>query len=160
MALETKETLLPKLKTIADRFSLDYRLADAIISVESSWYPLAVRFEPSLRASTLPEKFAKINRTTVATEKNLQCSSFGLVQILGGTARFLQYTGPLPGLFDPDTNLYWGCKYLSYLHTQYTYEDDIIASYNAGSPRKNSKGEYINQEYVDKVYSFYRKMKR
>jgi hypothetical protein len=37
--------------------------------------------------------------------------------------------------------------------------DAVIASYNAGSPRLNSKGKFYNQGYVDKVKEYLKKIK-
>jgi soluble lytic murein transglycosylase-like protein len=49
-------------------------------------------------------------------------------------------------------SLSYGAKHLKNYLKRYPNESDVIASYNAGSPRKTKGGMYENQTYVDKVY--------
>ncbi len=129
-------------------------MLDAIVRVESSYDPFAMRYEAHVPPFE-HESFAKRNRITAETELTLQRFSFGLVQILGSTARYAGFLGPLSQLCIPTDNLLIGCKYLSMLRNRYPLLQDAIAAYNAGSPVKVITGGYRNQAYVDKVMKFY-----
>lgn len=63
-------------------------LARAVIHIESS-------FRPNARGSA---------------------GEIGLMQIKPATARMMGYSGSVKGLFDPDTNIKFGMKYLSKAH--------------------------------------------
>jgi len=85
--------------------------------------------------------------------------SYGLMQILLGPG------GPFPSvsaqdLLDPSTNLTLGITHLQSLLTRYG-SPGAIAAYNAGTPRLNSSGQYVNsrgdtmvQGYVDSVLTY------
>lgn len=145
------------IKKKASEQSVDPWLLAAICWQESSGFVYAVRFEPHFRWTYQVEKFARMQRITEATEKNLQMQSFGLAQIMGGTARWLGFTGPLPSLYKPENNLYWACKYLKFLQDKHNTIADIIAAYNAGNAIKQN-GRYKNQGYVDKVLKLYKQI--
>lgn len=142
----------------AKEFELDQAIVAAIVNQESRGMTYAARYEPLFRYLEKPEFHAKQQGISKETEEMLQKTSFGLLQIMGGTARFIGYSGALPALFKPDTNLYWGCKYLKRLKGQYPDLKDMISAYNAGSPRKDAKGVYSNQHYVDNVLRFYHEL--
>lgn len=44
------------------------------------------------------------------------CNCLGLMQIMPSTARAIGYSGPPQGLYDPETNLRFGMKYLGQAH--------------------------------------------
>ncbi len=85
--------------------------------------------------------------------------SYGLMQILAGPR------GPYPtvapqDLLDPSTNITLGTNFLKELIARYGLPG-AIAAYNAGSPRVNSAGQYVNsqgstrvQAYVDSVLTY------
>lgn len=145
-----RELLLPSVKTKASKYGLDVKMVDAIIQIESGYDFYALRYEPNATYKVSPEKFAKINVITTETETVTQQMSWGLMQIMGFKAREQGFQGPMPNLCDVDTNLELGCKILQNFSKKYGDEEDVIASYNAGSPRK-TLGKYVNQEYVNKV---------
>ena len=147
------------IKAKANERNIDPMLLAAICWQESSGFVYAVRFEPNYRWLYRVDKFAKMLRITEETEKNLQMQSYGLAQIMGGTARWLGFTGPLPSLYKPENNLYWACRYINILSNRSSNIKDIIASYNAGSVVKDSRGNYKNQLYVDKVFNYYKQIK-
>ena len=148
-----RENLLPIVKDKASRSKLDYRLVDAIVKTESNYDIYAVRYEPKFSSNVISEKYAKINATTNLTEQQLQKFSWGLCQIMGATARWLGFQGPLPYLCEPNTNLIWGCRYLAKLKNEYGTLEYIISAYNQGSIRRLEDGKFSNQAYVDKVLS-------
>ncbi len=137
---------------IAKNFGLDPRLLAAIIEVESGWRPYAVRFEPIFNLRSLEcEKFAKDQGITVETERMLSKCSWGLGQVMGATARWCGFTGPLPQLCDPYQGALWAAKYLVKIGDRYKQRNDQIAAYNAGSATFDEFKNYKNQPYVDKV---------
>lgn len=142
--------LIEMAKLAAAKHGLEPALVVAICEVESGFNPLAARHEPSFRWIVKnPDKPAAC---TLATEINLQKTSFGLMQIMGATARDLGLKGWITILVDPETSLEWGCRYLAKLKARYGSQgtDAVIAAYNAGSPIIEN-GRYLNQSYVDKV---------
>lgn len=146
-----RKDLCPLLKKYCRSFGLDSFLVEAIIEIESGWNAWAVRYEETSPYLVVPTKFANLNKISIASERICQKMSWGLMQILGSTARFCGYSGPLTALCDPDRGMNWGCKYLQKIYQEHALTNDIIASYNAGSPKKKEDGTYKNQEYVDKV---------
>jgi len=139
------------LERTCERFGCDPALVAALITVESSWNPYAVRYEPGYQWLYQPEKHAKRHGVTYDTEVALQRVSWGLLQVLGATARELGFNLPLPALCEPQLGIEYGIRYLVGLKRNYMQRDDLIAAYNAGSARKNAEGQYVNQRYVDKV---------
>jgi len=132
-------------------YQIDPNLVGAIIRQESFGNPDVTRFEPHYRWATDVEKFAKKNMINTVTEEHLQKTSWGLMQIMGGTARGLGFEGQIPKLLDPKINITWGCILIRKLFKRYNNLDDVISSYNQGSPRKMDGGAYRNQHYVNSV---------
>jgi soluble lytic murein transglycosylase-like protein len=131
----------------ANKYGIDPALLKAIITIESAFYEKSYRYEP-----------------------HRNDSSYGLVQILYQTAKNLGFKGKPTDLYDPETNINYGAKFLSILQKQYKNIDDVIASYNMGYPRPASKTtpiiiniygkpkpdwKYANQPYVDKGLAYY-----
>jgi soluble lytic murein transglycosylase-like protein len=101
--------------------------------------------------------------------------SYGLMQVRLQTAREMLDDNSLTAatLLEPGVNILIGAKYLKNSFSRWRDDEgttdikDVIASYNAGKPRKNRDGLYTNskgdtkvQRYVDKVYRYYRTYKR
>ena len=135
------------IKSAASRRSLPWELVYAICQVESSLNPSAIRHEPHYRW------LVGDNETMSPTERHEQMTSWGLMQVMGAVARELGHTGPLSDLLDPPTGLFYGCLHLRRFRAKYDIWPDVIAAYNAGSPRRvaGQIGPYVNQSYVDKV---------
>ena len=135
------------IKAVASRRSLPWELVYAICQVESSLNPSAIRHEPHYRW------LVGDNETMSPTERQDQMTSWGLMQVMGAVARELGHTGPLSDLLDPPTGLFYGCLHLRRFRAKYDIWPDVIAAYNAGSPRRvaGQIGPYVNQSYVDKV---------
>ena len=94
--------------------------------------------------------------------------SYGLMQVRLDTARRMLNTNELTGamLIKPYTNILAGAHYLRQSFRKWRDVKDVIASYNAGVPRKNALGQYTNskgdtkvQRYVDRVLGFYKQYK-
>jgi len=137
----------------AKLYSLDVKLVEGIIRIESAFNKRAIRYEPGYRYTLNPQKFAKLNRITADTEQKLQMFSWGLMQVMGGTARENGFEGSLLKLAEIETSIEQGCRHLAKLWRKYQVVDDVVAAYNAGSPRKTSTGQYMNQSYVDKFHN-------
>jgi soluble lytic murein transglycosylase-like protein len=138
---------------------VDPLLIGAIVSVESSGNAKAVRYESHYKWLVTPEAFASRNRITEKSERVLQMSSMGLMQIMGANARAYGHLGPLVDLYEPEIGLKYGIEHLTKLIDKYSSINDAISAYNQGSPRKNSKGQYTNQKYVDKIISRFQYLK-
>lgn len=142
----------PFIEDAAQNFRVDINIIKAIIAIESNASQWAAKFEPNTEKYLVdPDKYAKKNFITVETEILLQKMSIGVMQTMGFLVRELGFNGPLLMLTDPQIAIFYGVKKLKLLFDQYNNENDVISSYNQGSPRKNEDGSYMNQPYVDKV---------
>lgn len=148
----TTQQLMGAAEAQAKASGLDANLVLAICAIESSWNPLAARFEPAFKYFNEPNKWAASLGISVETETMFQACSWGLMQIMGSAARDLGYTGPMQQLCSMWLGTEFGCRKLEQLQKKYPDERDVIAAYNAGSPRRiPESGNYVNQSYVDAV---------
>lgn len=134
---------------------IDPHIIDAIFLIESSWNPWVVRYERNWKYFNNVDDFAKFHRITAASEEICQKMSWGLGQVMGGTARFHGFTGMLTELTDPETNMQLVCKVFKNLQRTHLRLSDQAAAYNAGSVFKLDDGKYRNQDYVDKFMRAY-----
>ncbi|MEK1895686.1 MAG: lytic transglycosylase domain-containing protein [Rhizobium sp.] len=106
----------------ANQYNVPVELARAVVRVESN-------FNPDARGSA---------------------GEVGLMQIKPATARMMGYSGTRQGLFDPETNIKFGMKYLATAHQLGGGETcDTILKYNAGhgATRMNP----VSKAYCGKV---------
>jgi len=148
-----------KMKELATQCAINHSIEPAwvraIVSVESSWEPLAVRFEPGYQWVYEIVKSAKLAQVSLDTESATQKMSWGLGQIMGALAREQGLTGPLPKLLTPEVNLEHICIRIKHLKNISNQKDDIFAAYNGGvAAMKKIEGKYRNQKYVDNVNTF------
>jgi soluble lytic murein transglycosylase-like protein len=104
--------LISLARAAAAAHALDPALVCAVCEQESSWEPWAIRYEPGFMARYVAPPFSagKIG----ATEAYARCFSWGLMQIMGQTARERGYTeDSLATLCDPVTGLEYGCRELA-----------------------------------------------
>lgn len=145
-----------KLEALADGLSVEYavdkNLVRAVIKVESSWQPVCTRFEAHYRWTYFPRDWAHKLNIPYEAELFFQKSSWGIMQVMGALARELGHKNHIVDLCEPEIGARFGVMYLAKLQKRYEVESDVIAAYNAGSPRKTSGGMYQNQRYVDKVH--------
>ncbi len=141
----------------AKEFGIDPDLVESFVMVESSGRPNATRYEPAFyKHYILP---MLLNNAITPNEARGRATSYGLMQIMGQVAREKGFTGKFEELFEPETNLEWCLKHLKRFIDKYAPNlDDAIASYNAGSPRKED-GVYVNQGYIDKVHKYLNQIK-
>jgi soluble lytic murein transglycosylase-like protein len=141
-------------------YKIDEALIRAIIKKESSWRPYAYKVEKGFLTRYLTgikNLFFKTPEKDEAwlTYPDIVSASYGLMQIMLTTAMELGFRFDSPfELFDPATNIKYGCLLLKKYYNRYGDWNDAIASYNQGNNRKNSDGSYINQAYVDKVMEY------
>jgi len=145
---------------IIEKYSEEYQIpADlirAIIKIESNNNKYAVRYERRYEWLYEPENYTS-GLQTLDTEKEMQKTSWGLMQIMGALARELGFEGIyLSELVDPDLNIKLGTKHLANLYEKYDNYLDIISAYNQGSPER-VEGNYKNQRYVDLVNDYWEK---
>ena len=175
-------TLIVLADTIAKKHGLDPALVCALCEVESAWMPWAARYESGYKWLYIyefdDEGYPYINLSAGKRERGQQyikfliqlgCSgqtevihqkiSWGLMQIMGATARERGFRGWLTELCDPQVNLEWGCKHLRWMidhNNAYGLPDyrikpeDLAAAWNGGT-RIVIDGKYKNQSYVDRV---------
>jgi len=126
------------IQSAAKEYGIDPTMIKAIISVESNWNPNATRWEA-----------------------NIKDTAVGLMQVTTRTAKWVTSNKGITivQLKNPNLNILVGTRYLAYLKKKYKSTANMIAGYNAGSPRmsKRNPGDYINQTYVDKVRRAYKK---
>lgn len=95
-------------REMATERDLDPALILAIIDQESSLDPWAIRYEPAFYDRYVSPLVANGNLSK--TEARLRAFSFGLMQVMGQTARETSFPYPFPWLFDPATNIDLGCR--------------------------------------------------
>jgi hypothetical protein len=147
--------MLLEIKTIIKeecaRHGLDHEIIQAIAEVESGGVGKAARYEKHYAYYYKDAEFAKLQKITLETERAFQKTSWGVLQLMGGTARWIGYSSWLPDLCDPRVGILWGCMYYKRVCDKHLYLNEKIASFNAGSIRKKADGTLVNQAYVDKV---------
>lgn len=143
--------ILSRIEFYCKNLGIDPKVFAAIVEVESSFNPYAVRYEPASPYRLKPDHFAKKNFTTEATETMLQKCSFGLGQIMLSTARDMGFKDCAPKLFEIDINLFWCTIYYNKVCHRFKLLDEQISAYNAGSIRLTKFGSFVNQTYVEKV---------
>jgi soluble lytic murein transglycosylase-like protein len=124
----------------------------AIIEVESGGEAYAAKLNPHY-PFTMPQakRPAGVDHNT---EIYMQKTAWGLMQVMGATARSVGFDGRLPELTDPAVNVKTGVAYLETLMSKYHARhglSGVAAAYNGGAPRKRPDGKFLNQGYVDKV---------
>jgi soluble lytic murein transglycosylase-like protein len=106
MTALTRAQIIDLVKLKCQDTGLDPALVCAIVAQESGFNQYALRFEPLfLQRYVVPLKL------TNPTEAELRAFSFGLLQIMGQSARELDYNGHMGALLEPDINLFWGMRH-------------------------------------------------
>src|ERR1700690_3953547 len=95
----------------ADAEGLDNALVCAVVEQESGWNPWAMRYEPLFFAKYVAPLYT--NNKVSATEAYSRGISWGLMQVMGQTARERGVTSPfLSALCEPSAGLAIGCRIL------------------------------------------------
>lgn len=124
-----------------------------LIRTESGGNPDALRFEPGYKFLFETKSYAAKHGWTEMTEQTLQMFSYGLMQIMGATARESGFNLHPKLLLVPKINLSWGLLHLWSLKQRFKTWPDAVAAYNYGHPARTLlTGKYKNQAYVDLVF--------
>jgi soluble lytic murein transglycosylase-like protein len=138
-----KPAILELVDIASKKHALDFWTLVAQVEKESSGNPNAIRLEEAYRwfypSGSKPE----------GDELEFQRTSWGLLQIMGATARELGYTeaatpwpsSPLKS--DPAAALDLGCRYLVGMLRRHGNIADALSAYNAGSPSKKNRAAYV-----------------
>lgn len=104
--LSTISARLDLVAKFSNRYGLTAPLVCAVCEQESSWNVWASRYEPEFERRYLAAWGSN------PTEQKHRATSWGLMQVMGQTARELGYNHLLPALCDPENGLDLGCKKL------------------------------------------------
>lgn len=140
----------------ANQHQIPAGLITAICKIESGLNPLAIRYEPDFFTTyIIPCKIKAVEPCSFRTEQRARAMSWGLMQVMGQVARERGFDGPyLSALCDPVLGIEYGCRQLRHFAKLYLSQNNwagVIAAYNAGSPRKDKSGLFVNQKYVNHV---------
>ncbi len=129
MDLSTKEARLALATKWGAKFQLEPTMICAVCEQESSWNPYAVRFEEAFE-----ERYIKPALPAAPTTKELcEAMSFGLMQIMGETAREFGFSGAFfTQLCDPDTGVEFGCRKLLRCFSIHGADEQGLLAYNGG----------------------------
>ncbi|MBK8184877.1 MAG: transglycosylase SLT domain-containing protein [Candidatus Competibacteraceae bacterium] len=156
-------TITPEITALtveaASRYNLPTALVLAIIQAESGGDPWAIRYEPAFFKRYIEgARIVVFGAVSHDTERMARATSWGLMQVMGQVARERGFQGAfLSSLCDPAMGIKWGCHHLDSLRIRFFDKygwPGVVAAFNAGSPRKNKAGLYVNQVYVDKIGLF------
>lgn len=96
----------------AARHGLDSALVCAVCEQESGWNRWAIRYEPAFYRRYVQPMIAS-GALHDETEARARAFSWGLMQVMGQTAREHEYAGHLAGLCDPAAGIEVGCRVLA-----------------------------------------------
>lgn len=142
--IEARKNLTAK---YAVKYLIDNALICALIEHESDgWKMYAIRFEPGFYS-----KYIEQLKGLTATEAYARSFSWGLMQIMGQTARELGFQGKfLAELCDPDIGIDYGCKKLRHCLDRHPNDEKAaLLEYNGGS---NSNYPNLVLQYRSKYY--------
>lgn len=140
----------------AEKYQIEENLLRAIVLLESGGNPYAMRAEPSYPWLYKVIQLSKELKCTGPTMRQMQSTSWGLMQIMGAVAYELGFKGWGSELCNPEINLEYGCRFLKQKIVKYGPNVfDIYAAYNAGSVRMMTKDQYKNQANVTQFRNIY-----
>lgn len=140
------------IKEYADQYGIPRKIAYGVCMKESGMNQFACRFEPLYKYLYSVESIHPTIESH-ATEKVLQMTSIGLMQVMGSVYREMGYKGWLSALFaSPELQIMYGCRHLAGKIKKYGLTNGI-AAYNSGSPVLIN-GKLKNQDYVNDVLAF------
>lgn len=132
---------IPLVTPYATAHGLDVSLVCAVIEQESGWDEWATRYEPLFYAHYVTPLLDSHTVNSI-TEALGRATSYGLMQIMGQTAREFGYSGKwLTSLCDPTNGLEYGCRKLADCIKRTSSVHDALQRWNGGS----------NPTYADQV---------
>ncbi len=147
-----------EIESAAARHRLPAALLAGVIQEESRFEPWATRAEPRyLRSRKVRRLAAYWSKThgglpNTFTEQCDRSRSYGLMQVMGETAREQGFAAPyLAALYLPRNAIEHGAILLTHLLNRYRNDTlSAISAYNQGSARKR-RGVFLNARYVYRV---------
>ena len=147
-----------EIESAAKQFAVPAPLIAAVIQEESRFEMFATRQEPRylrnprVRRSAISFSRRMHGLPSAETELADRSRSFGLMQVMGETAREQGFTARyLAELYLPANAIAHGAKLLSSLLRRYRGDTlAAISAYNQGSARRRS-GVFVNARYVYRV---------
>lgn len=142
-ATSLKPGILALVGTAAEKHALDFWTLVAQVEKESSGNPNAIRLEDGYKW------FYPKGSQPTGDELEFQRTSWGLLQIMGATARELGYAVPAgiypagPLKSDSAAALDLGCRYLVKQMDRYAYIGDALSAYNAGHATPDNFHGYV-----------------
>jgi soluble lytic murein transglycosylase-like protein len=134
------DDLIAVARSIAAAHGLDADLVCAVIEQESSWRTYQIRYEAEFFDRYCFPLFK--NPEITPTEARARAFSWGLMQVMGQTAREFGYAGDLTELCIPQNGIETGCKVLA--HKLAVNEGNVhvaLGAWNGGA----------NPSYADEV---------
>lgn len=163
------------IRDIAAKYRLSPEFVAAVIQTESQGNVFCMRaevkktmteagqvlFVSAWRYFEEPDHFADQLKPYCSrpTEWVGQATGWGPMQVQGAVAREHGFTGWFSELCSWSLGVEYGCRHLRKKADR--YGDDpatLYAAYNAGSPRKNNLGMFVNQGNVDNFMRNYREV--
>lgn len=140
--MQTKDQLIALAKQIAASYALDPAIVCGICERESSWNTLEIRYEDGFFEKWI-RPMTESGAVTDKTEARARAISWGLMQIMGQSARLRGYHGSFAGLCaDPGLGINYGCRHFkAYLDADGGNVEEALQHYNGGS----------NQNYSNEV---------
>ena len=139
----------------SNKYEIPAELINALIMVESSGNPYAMRYEDHYRWLYNVDQIVGSMGLHRDTEVQAQKTSWGLLQVMGAVARelgckkrFLTY------LLDPKIGIEYGCMHLKNLYNRHGSWERAVSAYNFGHVSYAENGKFRNQRYVDRVMEF------
>lgn len=145
----------------ARSYDIDPKFILSMIKVESNFNTFAIRYEPAffkryIEPKTSSELSGYIPKNvTISTERIARATSWGLMQVMGETARSIgRYKLDfISELTRPDIGVDMGCTVLAYYIKRHGGDiEKAIQAYNAGIPSP------AGQKYLTKVLTEYNKL--
>lgn len=131
----TADELIALAKKSALKYGLDGNLVCAVVEQESGWNPWAIRYEPGFYDRYVRPRVERgILRDL--TEARARAFSWGLMQVMGETAREAGLSGHIASLCDPEIGIEIGCHVLSekFADAQGNVKDALLAWNGGGNP--------------------------
>ena len=143
----------------AKEYDVEEALIRAVIKQESNGIFNVLRFECHLEKAGWYVRWLSDEES----KDPFAFCSMGLMQVMFGVAKSYGYKGEPLGLLHPCQAIAYGTLHLSKLMKRFNLKD-AISAYNQGGPYRHEsgskKGEYKNQDYVDKVTGYYERYKK
>lgn len=139
--------------TMAGSYQLPVVIVRAMVEHESvGGIPAAMRFEPDFYKRYLEGKTPDFrpDGSSWDTERIGRAISWGLMQVMGETARVVGFRGWFGELLTPAVGLEWGCRYLRRLADRYLADGGwptVMRAYNGGPGNRDK----LDSPYPGKI---------